>query len=87
MIVGKIVTSFVSIVLLITLMGCSEECRVAQLEAQNKAMVQRIHAEVSKGNMGIFDYYNMQNIKSDTSMRESISDMGEEGPKAPEDNR
>ena len=55
MAVGKIVTSFASMILLITLMGCSEECKVTQIEAQNKAMVQRIHAEVSKGNMAIFD--------------------------------
>ena len=55
MIVGKIVPSFASMILLITLMGCSEESKVAQLEAQNKAMVQCIHEEVSKGNMAIFD--------------------------------
>jgi len=42
-------------ILLIALLGCSQECKVAQIEAQNKAMVQRIHAEVSKGNMAIFD--------------------------------
>ena len=55
MIVGKIVTILVSIILLITLMGCSEECKVAQLEAQNIALIQRIHSEVSKGNLEIFD--------------------------------
>jgi len=27
-----------------------------------------------EGNMGIFDYYNMNNIKADTGMRDSISD-------------
>ena len=55
MIVGKIVTGFVSMILFITLMGCSERSQIAQMEQQYKAMVQRIHAEVSKGNMGIFD--------------------------------
>lgn len=35
-----------------------------------------------KGNMGVMDYYNMQNIQSDTSMRESIA---KETPKAYED--
>jgi uncharacterized protein YqfA (UPF0365 family) len=38
------------------------------------------------GNLGIFDYYNMQNIKSDTGMRESISDMGEAPSKEIDDN-
>ena len=34
-----------------------------------------------EGNMGIFDYYNMKNIKSDTGMRDSIagSDKPETG--------
>jgi uncharacterized protein YqfA (UPF0365 family) len=31
-----------------------------------------------EGNMGIMDYYKMENIKSDTSMRESIADTGTE---------
>ncbi len=35
--------------------GCSERSPIAKMEDQNKAMVQRIHAEVSKGNIGIFD--------------------------------
>jgi len=55
MIVGRIVTSFAGMILLITLLGCSEECKVTQIETQNKAMVQRIHAEISKGNKAIFD--------------------------------
>ena len=37
------------------LVGCSEGNRIAQMEEQNKALVQRIHSEVSKGNLGIFD--------------------------------
>ena len=35
--------------------GCSERSQIAQTEEQNKALVQRIHAEVSKGNIAIFD--------------------------------
>jgi len=35
--------------------GCSERSQIAQMEVQNKALVQRIHAEVSRGNMAIFD--------------------------------
>ena len=47
-----------------------------------KAKVVEAEAEVPKamsqafreGNMGIFDYYNMNNIKADTGMRDSIAD-------------
>tara|TARA_X000001036_G_scaffold219544_2_gene205498 strand:+ start:1443 stop:2459 length:1017 start_codon:yes stop_codon:yes gene_type:complete len=47
-----------------------------------KAKVVEAESEVPKamsqafrdGNMGIFDYYNMNNIKADTGMRDSISD-------------
>ena len=61
---------------------------VAQ-EQEMKAKVQEMQAKVveaeaevplamafafREGNMGIFDYYNMQNIKSDTGMRNSIAD-------------
>ena len=37
------------------LAGCSQESAVREIEEQNKALVQRIHAEVSKGNLEIFD--------------------------------
>ena len=51
-----------------------------------QAMVVEAESEVPKamahafreGNMGIMDYYKMENIKSDTSMRESIADTGTE---------
>lgn len=36
------------------LVGCSEGRRISQIEEQNKALAQRIHSEVSKGNLGIF---------------------------------
>ena len=68
---------------------------VAQ-EQEMKAKVQEMQAKVveaeaevplamafafREGNMGIFDYYNMKNIKSDTGMRDSIagSDKSETG--------
>jgi steroid delta-isomerase-like uncharacterized protein len=35
--------------------GCCQECSVKDVEEQNKATVVRIHAEVSRGNMAIFD--------------------------------
>ena len=31
-----------------------------------------------EGNMGIMDYYKMENIKSDTTMRDSIADTDSE---------
>jgi uncharacterized protein YqfA (UPF0365 family) len=47
-----------------------------------KAKVVEAESEVPKamsqafreGNLGIFDYYNMNNIKADTGMRDSIAD-------------
>ncbi len=32
-----------------------------------------------KGNLGVFDYYKLKNIQSDTEMRKSISQGTEEG--------
>ena len=46
-----------------------------------KAMAQAFR----EGNLGIFDYYNMQNIKADTGMRDSISGMGEKPTEGPEE--
>lgn len=58
------------------------------LEQEMKAKVEEMQAKVveaeaevplamafafREGNMGVFDYYNMQNIKSDTGMRDSIA--------------
>lgn len=75
-------------------MAVAEEQEMKARTQEMQAKVVEAEAEVPKamaqafrdGNMGIFDYYNMQNIKSDTSMRESIADMGDEGPKTPKDN-
>jgi steroid delta-isomerase-like uncharacterized protein len=39
----------------ILLNGCSQEAEIKKIEAENKALVRRIHEEVSKGNLGIFD--------------------------------
>lgn len=43
------------LVLGLTLIGCMQDNTVVKMEKQNKALVQRIHAELSNGNMGIFD--------------------------------
>jgi len=40
---------------LMVLASCSQESAVREMEEQNKTLVQRIHAEVSKGNLEIFD--------------------------------
>lgn len=40
---------------LLALTGCSQNDPVTLLEEQNKALVQRIHSEVSNGNLAIFD--------------------------------
>lgn len=53
------------------------------LEQENRAKVVAAEAKVpeamakafEQGNLGIMDYYNMQNINADTKMRESLSDV------------
>ena len=60
------------------------KAKVIEAEAEvPKAMAQAFR----EGNMGIMDYYRMQNIQSDTGMRQSISDMDEKNDKgdSPED--
>jgi len=59
-----------------------------------KAMVVEAEAEVPRamaealrsGKLGVMDYYNMQNVKADTNMRDNIAQMGggQERPKAAE---
>lgn len=45
----------VALLALTILSGCSQDSAVRETEKNNKALVQRIHAEVSKGNLEIFD--------------------------------
>ena len=53
---GRMLKTLFAVLTLTTLMsGCSQEFEAEKAEEHNKAMVQRIHAEVSKGNMAIFD--------------------------------
>ena len=57
-----------------------QEMRAKVIEAEAevpKAMAQAFR----DGNLGIMDYYRMQNIESDTGMRKSISDMDDETKK------
>ena len=52
-----------------------QEMRAKVVEAE--AEVPRAFAEALRsGNLGIMDYYNLQNVKADTQMRDSISKMG-----------
>ena len=75
-------------------MAVAEEQEMKARTQEMQAKVVAAEAEVPKamaqafreGNLGIFDYYNMQNIKADTGMRESISGMGEEHTGEPEEN-
>ncbi|HIC38026.1 MAG TPA: UPF0365 family protein, partial [Candidatus Marinimicrobia bacterium] len=75
-------------------MAVAEEQEMKARTQEMQATVVAAEAEVPKamaqafrdGNLGIFDYYNMQNIKSDTGMRESISGMEEAPSKKPGDN-
>ena len=63
-------------------MAVAEEQEMQAKVQEMKAKVVEAESEVPKamsqafrdGNMGIFDYYNMNNIKADTGMRDSISD-------------
>jgi len=58
-------------------------------QAENRALVVLAEAEIPKaiaeafrsGNLGVFDYYKLKNVQSDTSMREAIAKPGD-APKA-----
>ena len=63
-------------------MAVAQEQEMQAKVQELKAKVVEAEAEVPKamsqafreGNLGIFDYYNMNNIKADTGMRDSIAD-------------
>jgi len=58
----------------------AQEARAKVIEAE--AEVPKALAEAFRnGNLGIMDYYKMQNIQADTSMRESIAKPGGNRPK------
>ncbi len=67
-------------------MAVAEEQEMTAKTQEMQAMVVEAESEVPKamahafreGNMGIMDYYKMENIKSDTIMRDSIADTGTE---------
>jgi len=70
-------------------MAVAEEQEMFARVQEKKAKVVEAEAEVPKamaqafreGNLGIFDYYKLQNIKADTGMRDSIAESGTEDNK------
>ena len=54
-----------------------QEMQAKVVEAESEVPQAMAHA-FREGNMGIMDYYKMENIKSDTTMRDSIADTGSE---------
>ena len=56
----------------------AQEARAKVIEAE--AEIPRAMAEAFvKGNLGVMDYYKMQNVQADTDMRQSISGTGKAG--------
>ncbi|MFD3158058.1 flotillin-like protein FloA [Haloimpatiens sp. FM7330] len=63
-----------------------QEMRAALVEAQ--AQIPKAIAEALKeGNLGVMDYYDMENVISDTKMRQSISKSGNSSKKISENNK
>ena len=68
-------------------MAQAREQEMSALVEEMQARVREAEAEVPRamaeafrsGNLGIMDYYRMRNIQSDTDMRQSISESGDEG--------
>ncbi len=56
----------------------AQEARAKVIEAEAQLPLAMAEAFRS-GNLGIMDYYKMENLKSDTDMRESISRPGKGG--------
>jgi len=52
---NKLAAIAIAVLGLAILSGCSQENAVRKLEEQNMALMQRIHSEISKGNLEIFD--------------------------------
>jgi len=72
-------------------MAVAEEQEMKARTQEMQATVVKAEADVPKamaqafreGNLGVFDYYNLGNIKSDTGMRDSIAGTDKELDKAP----
>jgi len=58
-----------------------QEMRAKVVEAEAQVPLAMSEA-LKSGKLGVMDYYNMQNVKSDTAMRESIARAGQAEPSA-----
>ncbi len=63
-----------------------QEMRAKVVEAEAE-VPKALSQALREGKLGVMDYYNMQNIQSDTQMRGSISKMGSDTEKKDEQNR
>ena len=57
----------------------AQEARAKVIEAEAE-IPKAISEAFVKGNLGVMDYYKMQNVQADTGMRQAISGSGEKGP-------
>ena len=57
-----------------------EAMRARVVEAESQVPIAMAEA-LKNGNLGVFDYYKMKNINSDTDMRNSISKISDKNPK------
>jgi uncharacterized protein YqfA (UPF0365 family) len=62
----------------------AQEARASVIAAEVE-IPQAIAAAFRSGNLGIMDYYKMQNIQSDTDMRNSIASPSQGGPNKPKE--
>ena len=60
-----------------------QEMRAKVVEAEAEVPM-AISSALREGKLGVMDYYNMQNIISDTQMRNSISNVGKPDSASPE---
>ncbi|WP_439880986.1 flotillin-like protein FloA [Pontibacter sp. MBLB2868] len=60
----------------------AQEARANVIQAEVE-IPQALAAAFRSGNLGIMDYYRMQNIQSDTDMRNSIANPGQQGGGSP----
>lgn len=58
----------------------AQEARAKVIEAEAE-IPKAISEAFVKGNMGVMDYYKMQNVMADTSMRDAISGSGQNAPR------
>ena len=52
---NKFGINIILITVLISIWGCTDNSTNLQMEEQNKAIVYRLHSEISNGNLDIFD--------------------------------